>query len=205
MKRLALVSGVVVLTAAWIGPLPAMASGSFAAHMILHVSVVAVAAPLIAIGLTPCRLPGGLLAPLPASIIEFVVVWVWHTPLFHEAARLSFSALLAEQGSFAAAGLLLWLSALGGGPGRRAAGVGALLLTSMHMVLLGTLLTLAPRPLYDHPEGHAALLVDQQAGGMIMLLAGALPYLAGGLYLVWRLIADPNHEPRALPAAGKRP
>jgi putative membrane protein len=94
---------------------------------------------------------------------------------------------------FLLAGLLVWLSALGGGDGggqaRRAAGVVALLLTSMHMALLGALLALTPRPLYHQHGKFPAALDDQHLGGALMLLAGGLVYLAGGLGLTRRVLA----------------
>ena len=73
---------------------------------------------------------------------------------------------------------------------RRAAGVVGLLLTSMHMTLLGALLALAPRPLYAHADGFAGLtpLEDQHLGGAIMLLVGGVSYLLGGLWLMVGLL-----------------
>src|SRR3546814_5845462 len=92
--------------------------------------------------------------PVAAMLAELVVVWGWHLPLLHHLAQVSTAAWLAEQASFLAVGLALWLSVLGGGAeyrrARQASGVIALLLTSMHMTLLGVLLTLAPRALYHH-------------------------------------------------------
>lgn len=66
----------------------------------------------------------------------------------------------------------------------------ALLLTSMHMTLLGALLALTPRPLYDHAAStlHIAPLFDQHLGGAIMILVGGVSYLAGGIFLVARLL-----------------
>ena len=90
--------------------------------------------------------------------------------------------LLLEQGTFLLSALLLWLAACGA---RGVAGVVALLLTSMHMTLLGALLTLAPRPLYPGHSGSFGLdrLTDQQLGGVLMLAAAGSAYLLGGLYL----------------------
>src|SRR5690606_27119464 len=122
-----------------------------------HMGVVALAAPLLAVGvaggaLDPVRRwPGGF-AALPLSILELVDVWGWHAPALHRAARQGGAAFWAEQSMFLAAGLLVWLSALGGTRGdrreRAGLGVAALLLTSMHMTLLGALLALTPRVLY---------------------------------------------------------
>ncbi|HEX2254238.1 MAG TPA: cytochrome c oxidase assembly protein [Thermoanaerobaculia bacterium] len=202
-RRVPLVLGLLVLAACWLGPLPALAKGSFAAHMTMHMGVVALGTGLVALGLAGSRLDPARhwprwFAPIPASGVEAVVVWAWHAPVLHHAARHRPEALLAEQGSFLAAGLFLWLSAFGGEPdrggtttaattGRAAAGVLGLLLTSMHMTLLGALLALTPRPLYAHGGAGGALglaaLTDQHLGGAIMLLVGGVSYLAGGLWL----------------------
>jgi putative membrane protein len=204
-----LAAGLIVLAAAWFGPLPALASAAFSAHMTIHLAVVAVAAPLIARGLAgsrydPVALAPRAFAPILASIGEFVVVWVWHAPAFHHAARAQPLAFAAEQASFLLAGLWLWLAVFGGGPhvrlARAATGVVALLLTSMHMTLLGALLALAPRPLYDHGRGgelfaswelmmgSSSPLADQHLGGALMLLVGGAVYLAGGLWLMVGLV-----------------
>jgi putative membrane protein len=82
-----------------------------------------------------------------------------------------------------------------------AAGVVGLLLTSMHMTLLGALLALPPRPLYQHPGGFAGFtpLQDQHLGGAIMLLGGGVSYLLGGLGLTAALLRQRTfkREPRA--------
>ena len=203
MRRIAAVVGLAVLSLAWLGPLPDLAIESFAAHMTMHMAVVAVAAPLLALALSgttgdPSRVMPGVFAAIPASITEFAVVWVWHAPAFHYAARHQAWALVLEQASFLAAGLLLWLAVCGGTPAqrplRRSAGIVALLFTSMHMTLLGALFALANRPLFVHERngGSAALLDDQQLGGAIMLLVGGTSYLIGGLALTASLL---RHSP----------
>jgi putative membrane protein len=73
----------------------------------------------------------------------------------------------------------------------------------MHMTLLGALLALSPRPLYEH--AHAAGMVagltpldDQHLGGAVMLLVGGVSYLIGGLVLIARLLREPD-TPLATP------
>lgn len=200
MRTTMLAAGLVVLAIAWLGPLSALARWSFSAHMTLHMAVVAVAAPLIALGVStgrfdPALTTPRLFSPIPASIAELVVVWAWHTPALHHAARHETLALVLEQSSFLAAGLVLWVAVLGGHGGlrapRRAAGVVALLFTSMHMTLLGALFALAPRPLYEHladGPADASALADQNLGGAIMLLVGGTVYLIGGLCLTAGLL-----------------
>jgi len=106
-----------------------------------------------------------------------------------------------------AAGVLLWISAIGGTIEQRrlraGAGIFGLLFTSMHMTLLGALFALANRPLFQHaaePSSLPAALADQHLGGSIMLLVGGASYLAGGLWLTAVMLrpqAGPAHDRRA--------
>ena len=192
-----------ILAGVWLGPLPQLAHQAFFAHMLMHMGVVAVAAPFLALGIAGGRLDltrkfPRLFAPIQASIVELVIVWAWHAPMLHHAARHKLPAFVLEQFMFFAAGVFVWLSSVGGEPslraGRSAAGVVALLLTAMHMTLLGALLALSPRPLYHHMEGAFGLsaLDDQHLGGAIMLAVGGVSYLAGGLWLTLRLLRQPS-------------
>ena len=197
-------AGVGLLAGLWLGPLPRLAARSFSAHMTLHMAVVAIAAPLLTAAiagtrLDPVRRAPAIFSPIPASFVELLVVWAWHTPALHHAARNQTSVMVVEQSLFLGAGVLVWLSAFGGGAEqrneRRGAGLVALLLTSMHMTLLGALLALTPRPLYAHAGAPAGLapLEDQHLGGAIMLLVGGVSYLAGGLWLAMRLLQHRRH------------
>jgi putative membrane protein len=214
MRRLMATSGCLVLALAWLGPPALGIETGFAGHMVVHVAVVAIAAPLLAIGLAGSRLDPTplaplLFAPMLATALEFVVVWAWHAPFLHAAARGSTAMLALEQLSFLAVGLLVWLAAFGRGrgPARAAWGAGilALFLTSMHMTLLGALLALGPRPLYGHAHGVGtaglAPLDDQHLGGVVMLLVGGASYLIGGLVLIARLLRQP--DPRLATTHGR--
>ncbi|TWU18390.1 cytochrome c oxidase assembly protein [Allorhodopirellula heiligendammensis] len=191
--------GWLVLGAAWLGPLPHLARTSFAAHMTLHMAVVAVAAPLLSIGVAgrrfdPVKRVPTLFAPVPASVGELLIVWAWHSPGLHHFARFEFLGFVLEQSMFLAAGVWVWLSAFGGDSPRSrersAAGVIGLLLTSMHMTLLGALLTMSPRLLYSHHHSSGKLdpLTDQYLGGAVMLVVGGAAFLAGGLWLTTDLV-----------------
>lgn len=212
MRRGLVAAGGAVLAAAWLGPLPEWAPSSFTAHMTLHMAVVAVAAPLLALGWAgrasdPVRRFPLLFAPVPASLLDMAVVWGWHAPALHHAARSGSGVMALEQGSFLVAGVLVWLSAFGGDPERRPerapAGVLGLLLASMHMTLLGALLGLAPRALYR--DGPALLglsaLEDQHAGGAVMLVVGGAVYLAGGVALGAGLLRHRDARPAGGPTA----
>lgn len=192
--------GLAVLAAAWAPGTEAALGGGFAAHMIRHMAVVAVAAPLIALALAGSRLDPtsrapALFAAVPASLFELLAVWGWHAPGAHDLARASTTAFAAEQATFLFAGLWLWLACFGragaADMSRAGQGVLAMLLTSIHMTLLGVLLATTTRPLYDPALcGGASLLRQQHLGGVIMLLVGGGVYFAAGLTLAARLLRE---------------
>lgn len=183
------ITGLVLLAALWLGPLPALAGGSPILHMALHLAVVAVVPALLA-----PRLPGrpGAALLLVAAAAEAVVVWAWHAPALHLWARSDTAGLVLEQGSFLAAGLLLWAAAASAGPFG-----GALILfaTVMHMTFLGALIGLAPVTIYGATcAGYFGLgaMEEQQVAGALMACIG------GGIYLVAALR-------RAAPALSEEP
>lgn len=198
-----ILGGIAVLALAWGGPLPGLVPESFAAHMTLHMVVVGIGAPLVAVGLA-LRLKDSrrlvLLSPaVPAvlTVLDLVVVWGWHAPALHHMARAEPSVLAIEQASFALVTLGLWVTAF---IGPALAGALALFLTSMHMTLLGALLGLGGRNLYPgHDTGGEVFLgplcltpvADQHVGGALMLGIGGVVYLVGGLWLVSRVLRGP--------------
>lgn len=193
-------TGLAILALAWAGPLPGMVPGSFVAHMSLHMAVVGIGVPILAAGIAPAIaghpfMRSQLALPVAISLLDFVVVWGWHTPALHHASRTDAWALGFEQLSFAVVSLAVWVLALASTveTRRSAALAGALSLffTSMHMTLLGALISLAPRSIYGEHLHHGATMspvVEQQLGGVIMLAIGGVIYLLGGLILMARVL-----------------
>lgn len=105
-----LAPGLVLLALVWLLPLDTRMP-VFAAHMLRHMTLVALAAPLIVLGLPRLaeRMP---VPPLGAAVLEFAVVWGWHMPAAHALGRLTGAGLVAEQASFLAVGLLVWAGCL---------------------------------------------------------------------------------------------
>lgn len=196
--------GTIVLGICWLLLAP-MAGHAFWVHMTMHMGVVAVAAPMLAFGVAggrfdPVVAMPWLGAPIVASIVELIVVWGWHAPGPHHFARNTVLGLVLEQGMFLVSGFWIWISAFGGPrEGRRdrmGSGVIGLLLTSMHMTLLGALLALAPRAVYHHHMSAVGMsaLNDQHLGGAIMLVVGGVSYLSGGLLLIAKLLRERSRE-----------
>jgi putative membrane protein len=198
MTKISMSFGVLLFILLMITLAATASGGSFTAHMIVHMGVVAVASPFIAIGLAdtgfdPMRFFPWL-TPVVASVIELVLVWLWHAPAIRDLGNTSPLMSALEQASFLIGGMTLWLSCLRKGDGNpRLAGTIGLLFTSIHMTLLGVLLTLAPRPLYGRADVTCFGIVlnaetDQQIGGVVMLLIGAISYLVGGVVVLSRIL-----------------
>lgn len=201
-----LAAGAAILVGLWAGPLPEVSAVSFTAHMGLHLGVVLVAAPLIALGLARCgtfrRVRFGVGAALGFSAVEMIAVWSWHAPALHTAAALHLDAFVLQQASFLVAGLLVWLPGLADG-GRRAAAAGAMALAASftHMTMLGVLLAIAPASLYPDGVCGGAFgldpITDQRVGGIMMALVGGFGYLGGAVWFAARLLfAEPARSAR---------
>lgn len=211
MRPTAVFMSLCLLAFVLLGPLLELARLSFGGHMALHMLIVAGVAPLLTLGLAgsrldPVRKAPGLFSPFLASALEFAVIWAWHAPSLHHASRQSTAVFALELASYLTVGLLLWFAVFGGPRKKRheraAAGIAGLLLTSMHMTLLGVLLALTGRPLYLH-TGSAPWAItplqDQQIGGVIMLGFGGSIYLLGGLYLLAGLLRGSSMPHTDLP------
>ncbi|MEI4473973.1 cytochrome c oxidase assembly protein [Frigidibacter sp. MR17.24] len=179
-----------VLAGLWALPLDALMP-RFAAHMLRHMGLVAVAAPLIVLA-APALARALAMSPLVAAGVEFVLVWAWHLPGLHGGAYRVAGLFVLEQAMFLVAGLLVWAGCLqaarSGAAGDALAGAGGLLLTSMHMVLLGAVLTLAPRDVYAAACGTVPDPAGQALGGMLMLAIGSPVYLLAGVALAARAL-----------------
>jgi putative membrane protein len=215
---IALVAGALILAALWVSPLPIMSQRIFSMHMALHLAVIVVVAPMLAYGLSR-RLPplasvsNALNWGLLAALADMVIVWGWHVPLLHDLAARSLPLTYLQQLSFLVVGLAVWTVALAAAT-RQAQAIAALVLflTFMHMSMFGVVLTLAPALLYDPSVclGGFGLssLDDQRLGGILMAIAGGLPYLCGTAFVIYRFleagdpIAPPAESPPAPRSAG---
>ena len=192
--------GIAILAGLWLSPLVEISRRAFSAHMILHLGIVTLAAPLIVIGLRRIGIGLHVIRPgigsaVAASAFDMFVIWGWHTPVLHEAAARDGGVFVVQQASFLAAGLLVWaVSFAGRHSGDAAIGAFAMLATFIHMTMLGALLALAPVLVYAPDVCVGAFgferLDDQRLGGILMAVFGGLPCLIGGLVLVQRLLGS---------------
>ena len=158
------------------------------AHMLLHVGVVAVAPALLRF--RPPFSSGGAVLLL-AAVADLAVVWTWHLPRLHLWASLDDVGFAVQQGSFLLAGIIVWSVAEAAG---RLGAAALLMMTGMHMTLIGALLTLAPRVLYPGVCGGGPFglspIEDQQLAGVVMAVLAPAVYLAGGLVRLAPLLGE---------------
>lgn len=171
----------------YVSPLCALSSTFFTVRVIHHLALVLVMAPLLAFGAEPWlrRLP----APLwTATAIATVTFWIWHAPAPYAAALSSDWIYALMQWTLLASGIGFWVAVRRSGP---AAAMGAILVTTVWMGLLGALITFAARPLYA-PHFASTLswgvspLDDQQLAGITMWAPGSIAYLAAAMWIGWR-------------------
>ena len=178
-------AGWAVTATALLSPLCALSVALFSARVAQHMILLLVAAPLIALGLPASRRADGR-ALMAAAAAFFVTLWFWHMPIPYAATFRSASVYWAMHLTLFGSGLWLWRGLLRHGPERTGAVLAVGTVTSLHMGLLGALLTLsshawfAPHYFTSQAWGLSPL-TDQQLGGVLMWVPGCLFFLWAGL------------------------
>jgi cytochrome c oxidase assembly factor CtaG len=201
--------GLAALAIAAGGPLEALASRSFAAHMLQHEALMLIAAPLLVAGrplatwtwalprswrpalASPLRSRwwtgpwSALSGPNGASPLQLALVIGWHAPVLFDAAARSAPLHAAQHTCFLAAALCFWwamLRAARAGAGAFAA-IAWMFVTMVVTGALGAALTFSPTVWYATYAGTAGALDDQQLGGLLMWVPGGLVYVVAALAL----------------------
>jgi putative membrane protein len=216
-------SGLLTLGIALISPLDGVSSGLLTAHMVQHLLLIVVAAPLLVWGAPPTlwlwawplrtrRQIGrwwqrqhrlrpwwqGLAHPITAWVLHGVTIWLWHVPaIYQQALQVEWLHAL-EHSLFLATALLFWWAVAHSTPGVSTA---LLFTTALHSGLLGALLTFARTPLYPLNQGGAPLwgltpLADQHLAGVIMWGPMGLIYLSMTLVRLAHLLDEPSSGAR---------
>jgi cytochrome c oxidase assembly factor CtaG len=214
---------VVVLLVALASPLDGAATALFSAHMVQHLLLTAVAAPLLVLGAPVATIRRGLptrrwptlhrgvrrLAGhrppawwvLAAALIGLGTLSVWHVPALYGAALESDLVHGVEHATLLLTAVILWSAVLGTARRRQVLlAAGALALSALHGAALGALLALSPRPWYaGHAEGATAWgiepLADQQVAGAIMWVPTAAVHLGALAVLLHRWLRAGEEHP----------
>jgi putative membrane protein len=188
--------GIGILLAALVSPLDALGEEHlFYAHMAQHLAIGEVAPLFVLVGLNgPMLRPllawpavqrlRWLMHPLVALPLWALNLYLWHLPAFYEAALESPALHAFEHSCFFLAGLLMWGALLEPLPGpswfgsAQKAGY-VLVVRALGCAILGNIFIWAGTPFYPYyaigeRQWGIAALTDQQVGGAIMFIWGAL-------------------------------
>ncbi len=211
-RPVAFVGGMVSLALALVSPLDALATALFSAHMVQHLVLLVVVAPLLVLGdwgrgvlwalprSARRRLAGfrdrvePLTRPAPSWALAAALLWLWHLPRLYEVALAHEGIHALEHITLLGASLLFWRVLFRPAGVRIDRGAGILYLFAMGLQgsALGALLTFATVPWYpSHRPWTTAFgltpLEDQQLAGLLMWIPAGLVYLAAAavLFLQW--------------------
>jgi putative membrane protein len=202
-------AGLAALAFALLSPLDALGGALASAHMLQHIILIVVAAPLLVAGGVLATMMLGLPSsvrraahraawstgagpvvrtlrrPGTAWLLHVGALWLWHSAALYEAALGSHWLHGLEHVSFLATALLFWSVALLPQPSPRVfPGVAMLLVFTMALqsVILSALLTFSPTPWYgSYGESARAWGLDPLADQQ---LAGVMMWVPGGLVYV---------------------
>jgi putative membrane protein len=213
-QAVAFAAGLAAVAAAVAPPLDGLAHELFSAHMLQHLLLLLVAAPLLALGrpllpllwaLPPAwrrrlgplvsagrRLAGTASWPLVTIVLHAGVVWAWHVPILYEAALASPAVHALEHATMLGTALLFWSAVVASGAHGRLGQAAAVLVvfgTAVQSGGLGALLTFARSPLYPTHEAAALArgadpLADQQLAGLLMWIPGGMVYIGAAALLL---------------------
>ena len=156
--------------------------GTLSSHMAIHIALMNLVAPLVAIALVKRLRPLSNAAFWWIATLQIGALWFWHLPAVQAAASTYSGGALLMHGSLFAVAVLFWTGVLQmRGPGRWQAILG-LIITGKLSCLLAALLIFSPRFLYASHH-HAASMGDQQLAGLLMITACPVSYVLAGIMI----------------------
>jgi putative membrane protein len=224
-QRRAFVAAIVLSAIALLSPLDALSSTLASAHMVQHLLLTIVVAPLLVISRPTATLLRGLphrarsklvrlrrvgrmrptevvrAHPITCAAVHAVTLWAWHATGPYELALRNDLMHRLEHLTFLVTALCSW-TAIAVVARRGAIGTSVLVLfgLSVQGSILGALVTFARQPWYpsyDTRTGPWGLtpLEDQQLAGVIMWVPAGVVYLGAALGLMSLWISRPSPTP----------
>lgn len=205
-RRAAFWTGVLALAVALVSPLDALSGVLVSAHMVQHVLLILVAAPLLAVSAPGAALLRGtpqevrelargtrrvvgldlprlqrLRSPVGRWLLYVGTLWVWHASVVYGAAVEHALVHALEHATFLTSAFLVWSAILGPARVRVSRGLGLLGVFTLGLqgIFLSVLLTFAQEPFYaEHLSPPASWGLDPLADQQ---LAGVLMWIPAGL------------------------
>jgi cytochrome c oxidase assembly factor CtaG len=207
-RRAFLAAGIAAVFVAILPPLSGIAAQLFAAHMLQHLLLIVVAAPLLVVsglfdGLQRFALVQRLIRPATAWVTFVGIFLFWHWPTAFQWAARNEVTILLEHISILFAALLFWSVALSTrGQEWLSYGARALFVMTAAVAtdLPGVIMLFAPRAICVMPGENAPAfgitpLEDQQIAGLLMWVPANLIFfsIATWLFALW--ISDTHKNP----------
>lgn len=219
-RAAAFVGGLLAVAAALLSPLDRVSEALFSAHMLQHLVLMVVAAPLLVVGRPLATillgLPRGvrrqaarlraatagpirrLRRPAVAWVVLTIPLWAWHSPALYTAALERAPVHALEHATFLLPSVLVWSIVLRGRPRVLHGVLGRalfLVAAALQGAILGALLLFATSPLYPvHADGPdrwgLTPLEDQQLAGALMWIPPSAVYLVAAAALVFVAFRD---------------
>jgi putative membrane protein len=209
-RKIFFACGVAAVAITILPPLSDVAAQLFSVHMLQHLLLIVVAAPLLILsrafeGLNRFALIRKLTQPVAAWVIFVSVFLLWHWPVAFQWAALTEATILLEHLSILVASLLFWSVALSArGQEWLSYGARALFVMTAAVAtdLPGVIMVFAPQALCTMPGENAAAfgitpLQDQQIAGLLMWVPANIVFfsIATWLFALW--ISDaPKNSPQ---------
>src|SRR5712672_1817727 len=207
----ALVAGMFVVWVVIGSPLSTLDHELLIFHMVQHLLLMTIAAPLILLGR-----PGVLCAPAVRGIARRIthpvscwlagtaVVVAWHVPAAHELGMSSPSWHLVQHATFLAGGLLFWWPVINpgsiSGKWDRAFAPVYLFLATLPCDALSAFLAFCGRVVYPshhsgHPHFDLSPLQDQECAGALMWFWVTIAYLIPAVVITVRMLSPSSVGP----------
>jgi putative membrane protein len=218
----AFLAGLAAIVLALSSPIETYEGQLFSVHMVQHMLLELVAAPLLLLGapatlalraasssvrrpmlgVLHSRVLALLTFPLLTWLLFAAVNWGWHFSSLYDQALENEALHYLQHATFLGAALLFWWPVIGADPGRwrlpHPARLFYLFLAMPQNSFLGVALMSAPTVLYPHylsnlRDWGPTPLADQSLGGIVMWVFGDLAFLVGMAFVVAAWV---RHEDR---------
>lgn len=180
-----------------------IAIGPLSHHMLVHILLMNILAPVIALSAEIVGNKGKILptSPIGIGILQIAALWAAHSPAAVTWATTSAGGSGLIHATLFLLSILFWMVVFAQRGPYRWRSLLMLLGTGKLFCLLGALLVFAPRVLYPelhrlaHTAEHSGLR-DQQLAGLLMIAACPLTYVLAAVVIAAKWISDVSAKDR---------
>ncbi|MFP3902284.1 MAG: cytochrome c oxidase assembly protein [Acidimicrobiia bacterium] len=209
-RRWAPAAGVLAAVAAVSPPVESWAGAGTGHHMVQHLGLIVIVAPLLAVAAAVSPPARGIVGRAPvaslagAAALHAGTVAFWHVPGPYDAAVDATPLHAVEHLTLLGGAVALWAALAIAGQRSPLVALAAIFVSAVVATGIGALLTFAPRPVYELSSTTADPLRDQQLAGLIMWVPGGIPYVAAAAVVIGAAVVRATGERGPVVAPGLR-